>query len=65
MESNLTDGFEELKVLLETIEVDLLKNANGNKTAGTRLRKGLRLLKNNAAALVKVSLETDRSVWKI
>jgi hypothetical protein len=61
MENNLTNGFEELKVLLETIEVDLLKNAGGNKSAGTRVRKGLRLLKNNAAALVKVSLETDKT----
>ena len=61
MDNNLTNGFEELKVLLETIEVDLLKNANGNKSAGTRVRKGLRLLKNNAAALVKVSLESDKA----
>ena len=61
MENNLTNGFEELKVLLETIEVDLLKNAGGTKSAGTRVRKGLRLLKNNAAALVKVSLETDKA----
>ena len=61
MNNNLTNGFEELKVLLETIEVDLLKNAAGNKSAGTRVRKGLRLLKNNAAALVKVSLETDKA----
>ena len=61
MDNNLTNGFEELKVLLETIEVDLLKNASGNKSAGTRVRKGLRLLKNNAAALVKISLETDKA----
>ena len=55
MNNNLTNGFEELKVLLETIEVDLLKNAGGNKSAGTRVRKGLRLLKNNAAALDKAN----------
>ena len=61
MENNLTNGFEELRVLLETLEVDVLKNANGNKSAGVRVRKGLRLLKNNAAALVKVSLESDKS----
>ena len=61
MENNLTNGFEELRVLLETLEVDVLKNANGNKSAGVRARKGLRLLKQRSGDLVKASLLEDKS----
>ena len=51
----------ELKVLVESLELDVHKNANGNKSAGVRTRKGLRLLKQRAAELVKESLATDKS----
>ena len=40
--------------------LDVHKNARGNKSAGTRARKGLRLLKNAAADLVKTSLEEGK-----
>ena len=58
---NFLEKWEELKVLVESIEADIIKNVKGNKSAGVRARKGLRLLKTNASEIVKVSLATDKS----
>ncbi len=58
--SQLQTKWEELKVLIETLEVDISKNINGNKSAGVRARKGLRLLKTNASEIVKTSLACDK-----
>ena len=59
--SNILEKWEELKVLVESLELDVHKSARGNKSAGTRTRKGLRLLKNSANDLVKVSLEESKN----
>lgn len=58
--TNIGATWTELKVLVESIEKDVVKNANGNKSAGVRARKGLRTLKKVASDLVKMSLESDR-----
>lgn len=60
MSSKLTNDWIELKVLIESLDLDIYKNANGNKSAGVRARKGLRLLKQKSAELVKASLESDK-----
>ena len=60
MNSKLVDQYDELKTLIEAIQVDLVKNANGNKSAGVRTRKALREIKKVAAELVKESLNTDK-----
>ena len=57
----MLNEWAELKVLVESLELDVHKNARGNKSAGVRARKGLRLLKQRAADLVKTSLETNKS----
>ena len=59
--SALLDKWSELKVLMESLELDMHKNANGNKSAGVRARKGLRLVKSQAADLVKASLAVNKS----
>lgn len=59
--SDLVSQWTELKVLVETLELDVLKNANGNKSAGVRARKGLRLLKQRSGDLVKASLVEDKN----
>ena len=59
--NDLLEKWEELKVLIESLENDIVKNNNGNKSAGVRARKGLRLLKTNASEIVKVSLAFDKS----
>jgi len=58
--SSLLDEWKELKVLVESLELDVHKNASGNKSAGVRARKGLRLLKKKASDLVKSSLATNK-----
>tara|TARA_Y100000817_G_C16438418_1_gene359575 strand:+ start:198 stop:386 length:189 start_codon:yes stop_codon:yes gene_type:complete len=58
--SDLVGQWNELKVLVESLELDVLKNANGNKSAGVRARKGLRLLKQRSGDLVKSSLLSDK-----
>ena len=55
MTNNVSNKWEELKDLVESLEEDIQKNASGNKAAGTRARKGLRSLKTVAAELVKTS----------
>jgi len=52
--------WDELKKLVESLELDIAKNVSGNKSAGTRARKGLRLVKQKAAEVVKTSLESDK-----
>jgi hypothetical protein len=56
--ANLNEKWTNLKVLVESLEVDIRKSLNGNKSAGVRARKGLRLVKNSAADLIRASLET-------
>ena len=53
--------WERLKVTVETLELDLQKNARGVAAAGVRVRKGLRELKAQAADLVKTTVEIDKA----
>ena len=57
----LLESWEEFKTLVESIDADFYKNVDkGNKSAGVRVRKGLRLVKKEAACLVKATLENDK-----
>ncbi len=60
MDSKILQKWTELKTLVESLELDVHKHANGNASAGVRARRGLRLLKNEAGALVKTSLEFEK-----
>lgn len=55
------EKWTELKTLIESIDLDVHKNAKGNASAGVRARKGLRLLKNTAAELVKLTVDRDKA----
>jgi|TARA_R110000782_G_scaffold240087_1_gene326507 hypothetical protein len=61
MNETIVTQYEELKVLVETLQNDVLKNAQGNKSAGVRARKALREVKKAAADLVKTSLTYDKN----
>jgi len=61
MNNELMDQFEELKVLVEALQKDVVKNSQGNKSAGVRARKGLRSVKKLASDIVKASLESDKT----
>ena len=57
---SLVDQFNELKLLVETLQEDVVKNAGGNKSAGLRVRKGLREAKKLASEIVKISLSDSK-----
>ena len=61
MSSELLNQWNEIKVLVESLDLDVHKNANGNASAGVRARRGLRLLKTKSAELVKETIELDKA----
>ena len=61
MNEQIIEEFEQIKILVESLQEDVVKNSQGNKSAGVRVRKGLRELKKNAAVLVKTSLSSDKN----
>lgn len=60
MNDKLVEQYEELKTLIESLQVDVVKNASGNKSAGVRARKSLREMKKLASEIVKLSLSSDK-----
>lgn len=59
--SNVSEMWNELKVLVESLELDVSKNLSGNASAGVRMRRGLRLLKTKTAELVKESITAEKA----
>tara|TARA_Y100000114_G_C11763244_1_gene331186 strand:+ start:4402 stop:4623 length:222 start_codon:yes stop_codon:yes gene_type:complete len=53
---SIEEHYHHLKVLLESMESDVVKSQKGNKSAGVRLRKSLRLLKGNTGDFIKFTL---------
>lgn len=62
--SAIIEAWNKVKVLVESMEIDIQKNAGGNASAGVRARRGLRNLKKETAALIKsmVDVEKNRKV---
>nr|HIL77141.1 histone H1 [Rhodospirillales bacterium] len=56
----ITDKWYEIKVLVESLELDIHKNASGNASAGVRARRGLRLLKREVGDLVKLTIDSEK-----
>jgi hypothetical protein len=61
MENDVLLKWNELKSLVETLEVDVAKNARGVSAAGVRARKGLRALQTKSKELVKLTIELEKS----
>lgn len=59
--SHIIDTWNKVKTLVESMEIDIQKNAVGNASAGVRARRGLRLLKKETAALIKSMVEIEKS----
>ena len=59
--SQILNKWNEIKTLVETIDLDVHKNANGNASAGVRARKGLRVLKSAASELVKTTITEEKT----
>jgi hypothetical protein len=60
VDNSILDIWTEIRSLIESIDLDVRKNAAGNASAGVRARKGLRNLKAKAASLTKVTVETEK-----
>ena len=60
MSQNFVEKFEELLTLVESLRSDVVKQVSGNKSAGIRVRRGLRDAKKLAADIVKDSLDTSK-----
>jgi len=60
MSNPVLDKWNELKTLVESLEHDVSKNANGTAAAGVRARKGLRLLQAKSKELVKLTIDLDK-----
>ena len=56
--SEIQDYYNRLKLLVESMESDVLKSNKGNKAAGVRLRKSLRHSKDFVSKFVKFTLES-------
>ena len=64
MESQVLSKWEEIVVLVQTIEIDVRKSARGNASAGVRARKGLRKLKEWSADLVRTMI-AERKISEV
>lgn len=56
----ILDRWNDIKVLVNELELDAVKNSRGTAAAGVRLRKGLRMLKTAATELTKLTIELDK-----
>ena len=61
MSDTVLEKWNEIKVLVESLELDVHKNAGGNASAGVRARRGLRLLKTEVAGLIKQTITAEKS----
>lgn len=60
-DSNILALWTEIKTLVESLDLDVMKNASGNASAGVRARRGLRLLKTKSGELVKTTIAEEKS----
>lgn len=60
MNEQIVEKYETIKIMIESLQHDVVKNSQGNKSAGVRTRKGLREVKKLLSDLVKTSLSTDK-----
>lgn len=58
---SLIEKWEYLKVLVDSIELDVKKRMRGNKSAGVRVRKGLREVKKSAAEFIRQMVTEDKA----
>ena len=47
------ENWNKLKILIESLDVDVVKSVRGNKTAAVRVRRGLREAKKIAADVIR------------
>jgi hypothetical protein len=58
--NGILENWAAIRTLVDQLEIDLRKTATGNKSAGVRLRKGLRELKSMTGELVKTTINVQK-----
>ncbi len=56
----INECWNKIKALVESTELDVQKNSRGNVSAGVRARRGLRLIKKEAANLTKLMVDIEK-----
>ncbi len=59
--SSISDRIANLKQILTDLEADAIKTDNGNKSAGTRVRKSLQEVVNESKEIRKAVIEARNS----
>lgn len=62
MTDKLLALWNEVKVTVESLELDVQKSAKGNASAGVRSRKGMRHLKTTISEFVKESVNVQKAL---
>ena len=62
MTDKLLALWSEVKVTVESLELDVQKSAKGNASAGVRSRKGMRHLKTTIGEFVKESVNVQKAL---
>ena len=57
----ILDKWDRIKILLESLNLDVYKNAKGNNSAGIRARRGLRLLKQEVSDFIRTTIEKEKN----
>jgi hypothetical protein len=56
------DNWNKLKVLVESLDVDVVKSVRGNKTAAVRVRRGLREAKKLASEVIRDGIGLTKAI---
>ena len=54
--SDIQEYYDKLRILFESTSLDVAKSTKGNKAAGVRLRKSMRVLKKELGSFIKFTL---------
>lgn len=60
MDEHVLAKWQEIKNLVDELELDVVKNAKGNASAGVRARKGFRHMKTLLGEQIKLSLGANK-----
>lgn len=58
--TEIVESWENIRTLVDSLDLDVRKNARGNVSAGIRARKGLRLLKTLSADLIREMIAEEK-----
>ena len=60
-DSKIVELWNEMKVLVESVDTDVLKNVAGNTSAGVRARRGLKPLRKKIGELMKLMIVAEKA----